>query len=95
MPRYIRAFVPGGSFFFAAYLLERPRRLLTQYIDDLRAFFVDTRRRQGLYFRLYSLLLNSAAGDDVKGLEMEQTSRRDALRFPAPRSDGPRTPRAG
>jgi putative transposase len=29
MPQYIRAFVPGGTFFFTATLLERRRKLLT------------------------------------------------------------------
>jgi putative transposase len=44
MPRYIRAFVPGGTFFFTVTLLERQRRLLTEYIDDLRVVFGDARR---------------------------------------------------
>jgi len=29
MPQYIRAFVPGGTFFFTVTLLERRRKLLT------------------------------------------------------------------
>ena len=41
MPNYIRAFVPGGTFFFTVNLLERRRRLLTDYIDDLRIVFTD------------------------------------------------------
>ena len=45
MPNYIRAFVPGGTFFFTVNLLERRRRLLTDYIDDLRMVFTDARRR--------------------------------------------------
>jgi len=46
MPRYIRAFVPGGTFFFTVTLLERRRQLLTEYIDDLRAAFAGARRRR-------------------------------------------------
>jgi putative transposase len=46
MPQYVRAFVPGGTFFFTATLLERRRRLLTEHIDDLRAVFADARRRR-------------------------------------------------
>ncbi len=30
MPQYIRAFVPGGTFFFTVTLLERRRKLLTE-----------------------------------------------------------------
>ena len=44
MPRYIRAFVPGGTFFFTVALLERRRQLLTEHIADLRAAFTATRR---------------------------------------------------
>ena len=36
MPRYVRAFYPGGTFFFTVALLERRRRLLTEHIDTLR-----------------------------------------------------------
>ena len=39
MPQYIRAFVPGGTFFFTVTLLERRRRLLTENIDNLREVF--------------------------------------------------------
>jgi putative transposase len=46
MPRYIRAIVPGGTFFFTVALLERRRRLLTEHIDDLRAVFSEARRRR-------------------------------------------------
>jgi putative transposase len=46
MPNYIRAFIPGGTFFFTVNLLERRRRLLTEYIDDLRTVFADARRRR-------------------------------------------------
>lgn len=35
MPRYVRAFVPGGTFFFTVNLLERQRTLLTDHIEWL------------------------------------------------------------
>ena len=35
MSRYVRAFVPGGTYFFTVNLLERQRRLLTDHIDLL------------------------------------------------------------
>jgi putative transposase len=33
MPDYVRAYVPGGSYFFTVALLERRRRLLTENIE--------------------------------------------------------------
>jgi putative transposase len=39
MPHYLRAHVPGGSYFFTVALLERRRRLLTAHINALRAAF--------------------------------------------------------
>ncbi len=45
MPNYIRAFVPGGTFFFTVTLLERQRCLLTEYINDLRKVFYDVIQR--------------------------------------------------
>jgi putative transposase len=45
MPQYIRAFVPGGTFFFTVTLLERRRKLLTENIDNLREVFKAARRR--------------------------------------------------
>ena len=44
MPQYIRAFVPGGTFFFTVTLLERRRKLLTENIDNLREVFQAARR---------------------------------------------------
>lgn len=44
MPRYVRVFVPGGTFFFTVALLERRRRLLTERVDTLRQHFIDVRR---------------------------------------------------
>ena len=46
MPQYIRAFVPGGTFFFTVTLLERRRKLLTGHIDGLRASFMAARQRR-------------------------------------------------
>jgi putative transposase len=46
MPQYIRAFVPGGTFFFTVTLLERRGRLLTENIDHLREAFKAARRRR-------------------------------------------------
>lgn len=44
MPRYIRAFVPGGTFLFTVALLERKRCLLTARIDLQRNCFAEVRR---------------------------------------------------
>jgi putative transposase len=46
MPQYIRAFLPGGTFFFTVALLQRHRKLLTEHIDDLRAVFEAARQRR-------------------------------------------------
>jgi putative transposase len=46
MPQYIRAFVPGGTFFFTVNLLDRRRKLLTENIDILREVFQAARRRR-------------------------------------------------
>jgi putative transposase len=46
MPRYIRAFVPGGTFFFTVAILERRRRLLTDTIDALRTAFAGTQAKR-------------------------------------------------
>lgn len=44
MPRYVRAFIPGGTFFFTVALLERRKQLLTEHIGLLRRSFVEVRR---------------------------------------------------
>ena len=44
MPRYTRAFVPGGTFFFTVALLERRRSFLTENVDLLRQCFAEVRR---------------------------------------------------
>jgi len=46
MPRYTRAWIPGGSFFFTVALLERRRALLTEHITTLRAAFKEVRRHR-------------------------------------------------
>jgi len=46
MPQYIRAFVPGGTFFFTVGLPERRRKLLTENIDHLQEAFRAARRRR-------------------------------------------------
>jgi putative transposase len=45
MPRYTRAWIPGGSFFFTVALLERRRRLLTDHIELLRDSIRQVRTR--------------------------------------------------
>lgn len=42
----VRAFVPGGTFFFTVNLLEPRRRLSTEHIEDLRAVFSEARQRR-------------------------------------------------
>jgi putative transposase len=44
MPNDLRAYVPGGSYFFTAALLERHRRLLTEHLDVLREAFRSVRK---------------------------------------------------
>jgi putative transposase len=46
MPHYIRAFVPGGTFFFTVTLLDRRRKLLTDYISDLRSVIIAAQQRR-------------------------------------------------
>jgi putative transposase len=43
MSNYLRAWVPGGTYFFTVNLLERRRRLLVERIDELGAAFRDAR----------------------------------------------------
>jgi putative transposase len=44
MPRYVRAHIPGGTFFFTVALLERRRALLTTHIELLREAFRAAKR---------------------------------------------------
>jgi len=46
MPRYIRAHIPGGTFFFTVALLERKRRLLIEHIDALRKAFASVQAQR-------------------------------------------------
>jgi putative transposase len=46
MPDYVRAYVPGGSYFFTVALLERRRRLLAENIEALREAFGSVRDRR-------------------------------------------------
>ena len=46
MPQYVRAFVPGGTYFFTVTVFDRSRPLLTAHIDDLREVFAAARRRR-------------------------------------------------
>jgi len=59
MTDYRRNFVAGGSFFFTVNLADRRLRLLTEYIDGLRAAFRETRHdraakgERGIWQRRY------------------------------------------
>lgn len=46
MPNYIRAHVPGGTFFFTLALLDRRKRLLVEHIDLLRESFSQVLRQR-------------------------------------------------
>jgi putative transposase len=46
MPQYLRAYVPGGAFFFTVMLLERRWKLLTEHLDNLRAAFMAARQHR-------------------------------------------------
>jgi putative transposase len=55
MPNYLRAYVPGGSYFFTVALLERHRRLLTERIDVLREAFRSVRKQRP--FRIDAMVI--------------------------------------
>jgi len=46
MPQYLRALVPGGTFFFTVKLLERRQKLLTEHFDNLRVSLMAARQRR-------------------------------------------------
>ncbi len=46
MPQYIRAFVPGGTFFFTVVTLERRLQLLTRHITRLHQAFAAVRAQK-------------------------------------------------
>ena len=89
MPRYIRAFVPGGTFFFTLALLERRRRWLTEHIGSLRAAFTAGRSRKPFTMNAIVVLLDhlhclwTLPAGDADFSSRCQHDRRDALRFPA------------
>ena len=62
MPQYLRAFIPGGTFFFTVMLLERRRKLLTENIDNIREVFQDgpSTSRPGHFPRSPALYLDAA-----------------------------------
>jgi putative transposase len=43
MPNYIRAHIPGGTFFLTLALLDRRERLPVEHVDLLRASFASVR----------------------------------------------------
>jgi putative transposase len=55
MPHYIRAFVPGGTFFFTVAILERRQQLLTEHVDLLRNAFSAARARRP--FRIDAIVI--------------------------------------
>jgi REP element-mobilizing transposase RayT len=57
MPQYIRAFVPGGTFFFTVTLPEHRRKLLTETCLSFHRFV-----ERGIYN------LDWAADDNVRSL---------------------------
>jgi putative transposase len=56
MPQYVRAFVPGGTFFFTVALLERRLGLLTENIGLLRGAFAEVRRQHPFSVRAIVVL---------------------------------------
>ena len=55
MADYLRAYVPGGSYFFTVASLERGRRLLTENIEALREAFGSVRARRP--FRIDAIVI--------------------------------------
>jgi putative transposase len=58
MPRYVRAAVPGGTFFFTVALLERRRRLLVEHVEMLREAFCAVRRPRSFAVEAIVILPN-------------------------------------
>ena len=56
MPQYIRAFAPGGTFFFTVNLLERHRTLLTDQIAKLHTAFDTVRKQKPFVTEAYVIL---------------------------------------
>jgi len=55
MPQYVRAYVPGGAYFFTVALLERRGRLLTENIEALREALRSVRDRRP--FRIDAIVI--------------------------------------
>jgi len=55
MPQYVRAYVPGGAYFFTVGLLERRGRLLTENIEALREALRSVRDRRP--FRIDAIVI--------------------------------------
>lgn len=58
MPRCVRAFIPGGPFFFTVALLERRLGLSTENIDVLRNTFAEVRGKRSFAVRAIVVLLH-------------------------------------
>ena len=58
MPNYIRAYIPGGTYFFTVALLDRKRRLLTDHIDALREAFRHVKRQRPYQLNAVVILPN-------------------------------------
>ena len=56
MPRYVRAFVPGGTFFFTVNLLERQRTLLTDHAGLLGDSIRQVRRERPFHIHAIVVL---------------------------------------
>ena len=55
MPHYIRAYVPGGTYFFTVNLLERKRHLLVEHIEALRNAFRIVKQQRS--FRIDAIVI--------------------------------------
>lgn len=56
MPSYIRAHIPGGTFFFTVALLDRRERLLVEHVDLLRASFASVQRERPFRIEAIAIL---------------------------------------
>jgi Transposase and inactivated derivatives len=56
MPNYVRAYVPGSSYFFTVALLERRRSLLTENIDALHQAFRAVRHQRPFWIEAIVIL---------------------------------------
>jgi hypothetical protein len=81
MPQYLRAFAPGGTFFFTVSLLQRRQKLLTENIDNFREVFKAARRRRPFAIDgIYNL--EWMADGDVWRLEMNGANGGMRFAFP-------------